>query len=95
MNQSKDAVGNKTVRKNHSAKDVNKLKSERFRIVASRRVQKVLDSLGNLEKCANRRNYEYTDDDVKKMVKVIGDKFSLLKISFSAETKKRKQKFEF
>jgi hypothetical protein len=71
------------------------VKKERFRNVASRRVQKVLDDLDSLSKCANRSTYEYTDEDVRKMMKAINDKITLLKASFSAGTKSSKQTFEF
>lgn len=71
------------------------IKKDRFKNVASRRVQKVLDDLDSLSKCANRSTYEYTDDDVKKMMRAINDKIVLFKASFSAGTKSSKQTFEF
>lgn len=46
-------------------------KAERFRRVAAPRVQRVLDSIDNLAKCSNRNNYEYTGDDVNKMLRAI------------------------
>jgi light-regulated signal transduction histidine kinase (bacteriophytochrome) len=70
-------------------------KRKRFNTVASRRVQRVLDSMDNLAKCANRRNYDYTDDETKKMLRVINDKFTLLKAAFSSSSKTGKQTFEF
>jgi FKBP-type peptidyl-prolyl cis-trans isomerase (trigger factor) len=70
-------------------------KRKRFKTVASRRVQRVLDSMDNLARCANKRNYEYTDDEVKKMLKVISDKFTLLKAAYSTNTSKGKRTFEF
>jgi light-regulated signal transduction histidine kinase (bacteriophytochrome) len=70
-------------------------KRKRFRNVASRRVQRVLDSMDNLSKCANKRNYEYTDEEVKKMLRAINDKFTLLKAAFSASSSSSKQTFEF
>jgi hypothetical protein len=70
-------------------------KRKRFKTVASRRVQRVLDSMDNLSKCANKRNYEYTDDDIKKMLRVINDKFMVLKAAYSTSTKTGKQTFKF
>ncbi len=46
-------------------------KAERFRRVAAPRVQRVLDSMENLAKCSNRNNYEYTSEDVTKMLRAI------------------------
>lgn len=70
-------------------------KRRRFKEVGSRRVQKVLDSLQNLEKCSNRRNYEYTEQDVKRMLKVINDRSAQMKRAFSTGASKGKKTFEF
>jgi light-regulated signal transduction histidine kinase (bacteriophytochrome) len=70
-------------------------KQERFKTVAGRRVQKVLDDLESLSNCANTSTYEYTDAEVRKMMKAITDKVALLKLSFEASNKSSKQTFEF
>jgi hypothetical protein len=72
-----------------------KTKKERFNEVAGRRVQKVLNDLDNLSKCANRNSYEYTDGEARKMIKAISDKVNMLKISFSTKSKTEKKTFEF
>jgi len=77
---------------------MNKLnaKQERFKTVAGRRVQKVLDDLESLSNCANTSTYEYTEADVRKMMKAINDKVTLLKMAFEASSNKTsKQTFEF
>jgi light-regulated signal transduction histidine kinase (bacteriophytochrome) len=74
----------------------NNIKLERFKTVAGRRVQKVLDDLESLSNCANTSTYEYSDADVKKMMKAINDKVTLLKMAFEASNNKsNKQVFEF
>lgn len=70
------------------------LKRERFKNVASKRVQRVLDSVDSLSKCANRNNYEYSEDEISKMMKAIKEKIRLLELSFSKATNKTKT-FEF
>ena len=77
------------------AKTKAKSKKERFKDVAGRRVQKVLDDLDSLSKCANKNTYEYTDEEIRKMLKALNDKVALLKMSFSANSKSGKQTFEF
>jgi hypothetical protein len=72
-----------------------KSRKERFKDVAGRRVQKVLDDLDSLSKCANKGTYEYTDEEVRKMIRAINEKVALLKMSFSASSKSGKQTFEF
>ena len=70
-------------------------KKERFKNVAGRRVQKILDDIESLSKCANKSTYDYTEEDVKKMCKAINDKISLMRLSFNNNTKSGKQTFEF
>lgn len=70
-------------------------KKERFKNVAGRRVQKVLDDIESLSKCANRSTYEYSDEEVRKMLKAINEKVTLLKAAFTASSKSGKQTFEF
>jgi len=70
-------------------------KRDRFKNVAGRRVQKVLDDLESLSKCANKSTYEYTDEEVNKLMKAIREKVKLLDAAFSANTKSSKQTFEF
>ncbi|MBL0306395.1 MAG: hypothetical protein IPQ25_10260 [Chitinophagaceae bacterium] len=68
---------------------------DRFKNVAGRRVQKVLDDIESLSKCANRSTYEYSDEEVRKMLKAINEKVNLLKAAFTASSKSGKQTFEF
>ena len=70
-------------------------KKDRFKNVAGRRVQKVLDDIDSLSKCANKSTYEYSDEEVKKMIRAITEKMALLKIAFSTSSKSGKQTFEF
>jgi len=59
------------------AKNATIVKKDRFKAVASRRVQRVLDDIDNLCKCANKNTYEYSDEDVKKMLKAINEKVTI------------------
>ncbi len=70
-------------------------KKDRFKNVAGRRVQKVLDDIDSLSKCANKSTYEYNDEEVRKMIRAINEKIGLLKVAFSASSKSGKQTFEF
>jgi len=76
-------------------KDNHVIKKNRFKNVGSRRVQKVLESLDSLSKCANKNNYEYTDADISKMMKVIKEQVRILEQSFSKNNQGKTQTFEF
>jgi len=70
-------------------------KKERFKNVAGRRVQKVLDDIESLSKCANKSTYDYSEEDVTKMLRAVREKVKLLDAAFSANSKSGKQTFEF
>ncbi len=70
-------------------------KKERFKNVAGRRVQKVLDDIESLAKCSNRSTYDYTDEEVRKMLRAINEKVTQLKVAFNNNSKSGKQTFEF
>ena len=68
----------------------------RFETVAARRVQKILDLLDTLSNCANRANYEYTDDDVKKMFNTIKKHVGNTEAAFGKQLNKNgKNSFKF
>ena len=71
------------------------VKKDRFKNVAGRRVKKILDDIDSMSKCANRSTYEYSDEEVRKMLKAINEKVNLLKAAFTASSKSGKQTFEF
>ena len=72
------------------------LRRERFENVAARRTQKILDFLDSLGNCANRSNYEYTDEDVRKMFSAIKEKTRITESAFgSAINRSEKNRFTF
>ena len=72
-----------------------KEKRDRFEKVAAKRVQKILNSIESLSKCAHRGNYEYSDSDTKKMLKVIKEKVHILELAFKQQGGKSKNEFKF
>ena len=64
-------------------------KAERFRRVAERRVNNVLEAMRLLGQCSNRRIYEYTDDDVRRMFREIDREIRAAKQSFMSQDKKK------
>ena len=71
-------------------------KAERFKRVAAPRVQRVLDSMDNLAKCSNRNNYEYTGDDVSKMLRAIKNTLKSLEQRFEEKNgASNKDRFRF
>lgn len=71
------------------------LKRDRFKNVAGRRVQKILDNIDSLAKCANRGNYDYDEDDIGKMMRAIKEKVKNLELAYTTNTKSAKNTFTF
>lgn len=71
-------------------------KRERFEKVASNRVQRILDTLALLQNCANRNNYDYSQEDVDQMFSEINKVLKDTKSAFVNEMNKAtKQGFKF
>lgn len=71
-------------------------KRKRFEKVAGKRVQFILDKLELLGNCANSSNYEYSEEDVKKMFSAIRSRTRQVEALFQDElTKQDKSKFKF
>lgn len=76
--------------------DTTNSKRERFEKVASKRVQRILDTFALLQNCANRNNYDYTQEDVDHMFTEIGKAFKDAKAAYVNEiSKTTKQGFRF
>lgn len=71
------------------------IKRDRFKNVAGKRVQKVLDTIDSLAKCANKNNYEYDEEDVSKMMRALKDKVKILEKAYTSNTKSTKNTFKF
>lgn len=70
-------------------------KRERFKRVASRRVQSIIDGLSSLSNCANTNNYEYSEEEVFKMFKAIKEELRNTETVFKTNIDKNKKEFKF
>ncbi len=64
---------------------MNRDKSEKFIELANRRVNRALKDLKLVANLSNRQNYEYTDEQAKKILKALQIEFDSLKQSFLAQ----------
>ena len=60
-------------------------KRNRFIKIAERRVNQVLNNLDSLGKCSNKRNYQYTEEEVNKIFREIEKKVKEIKVRFQGE----------
>jgi len=70
-----------------------KTKRERFKTVAPRRVQRVLDDLDLVWRCSGRNTYEYTPEEAQAIVTAIRDKVDMLEKGFERVEKPQKEEF--
>lgn len=69
-----------------------KEKRERFKRVAENRTNKIINQIRLLGNCANKSNYEYNDEDVKKIFSAIEAELKETKLKY--QIKSRSKKFE-
>lgn len=60
-------------------------KSHRFKKVAEQRTNKILKTLKLLGNCANKTNYEYNDEEVRKIFSAIDKELKITKLKFQEE----------
>lgn len=67
-------------------------KEDRFKRVAGKRVQRVLESIRGLSQCSNKRMYKWTDQMLRKMWASIEQELENCKTSFK---KSEPEEFQF
>ena len=65
-------------------------KEQRFKRIASRRTQNVLDALRKLGNCSNKAIYQYRNDEVSKIFGAIDKELKKIKVLFDAKSNKNK-----
>ncbi len=68
-----------------------KANRDRFIRIAQNRVNRILDALDSLGNCSNRRNYDYSDTDVKKIFSEIEKKLKETRSMFQATAEEKKR----
>lgn len=66
-------------------------RQERFKRIAGARTNKILDMIKLLGNCANTGNYEYSEEDVKKIFSAIESELKNAKAQFSKQNSKNKK----
>ena len=63
-------------------------RSEKFKRVATKRTNELLDKIRILGNCSNKSTYEYSDEDVIKIFKSIEKQLEMTKVRFSNKKSK-------
>ena len=67
----------------------NESKNDRFRRIATKRTNEILEKIRILGNCSNRSSYEYTDEEVNKIFSEIEKQMKFIKAKFLAEKRER------
>ena len=68
------------------------IKEDRFKKIATRRVQEIMDKMRLLDNCTNKNNYYYTEEQVNKIINAIENEWRKVKADFKkGESKKGKE----
>lgn len=65
-------------------------KEQRFKRIASKRTEKVLDALRKLGNCSNRGVYSYSNEDVSKIFSAVDSEVKRIKVLFNSKAKSNK-----
>ena len=71
------------------------LKKERFKRVASRRVDSIIKDIRSLSKCSNLNNYEYSNEEINKMLKAIKDEIKIMETLYKKNLTNNEKGFNF
>ena len=71
----------------------NESKRERFVRLAEARTNKILDMIKLLGNCSSKSNYEYTDDDVRKIFNAIEREMKNAKAKFNGSDALKENRF--
>ena len=69
------------------------VKRQRFVRIVESRVNKILTNLDNLGRCSNKRNYEYSQDEVRRIFREIDRKVKEVRRQFES-TNGRNSRFK-
>ena len=75
--------------------DNSEIKKDRFKRVASRRVENILKGIRSLSKCSNINNYEYDEEDLNKMVKAIKLELKTMEALYKINLNNNTESFNF
>ncbi len=64
-------------------------RNERFRRIATKRTNEILEKIRILGNCSNRSSYEYADEEVNKIFSEIEKQLKITKSKFLAEKRER------
>ena len=76
--------------RNKGINNAKESRKEKFKRIASRRVQELLDKIRLLKNCSSRSSYAYTDEQVSKVFATINSELKSAREAFNRNKRKKK-----
>lgn len=80
--------------KNETATVAEETKADKFKRIAENRVSKALSAIATIGGLASKANYDYTDDQVGKIIGALNSEVDVLKNRFAKPEQKVKSGFQ-
>lgn len=64
-------------------------KNERFRRIATKRTNEIMDKIRILGNCANKSSYQYSEEEVNKIFSAIDKELKQTKAKFTTKNKRK------
>ena len=74
--------------------DTERDKRAKFLELANKRVNRAIKDLGLISNLANRKNYDYTDDEAKKVIRALQSAVDQVKHNFTTGIESSKNEFK-
>lgn len=74
---------------------IQEAKNDRFRRLAEKRVNDLLDKFRLVGNLSDRRNYDYTEDQAKQIIRALESELKDLKSRFQSEESEQQKSFSF
>jgi hypothetical protein len=72
------------------ASNENETKEQRFKRIASKRTENVLEAIRKLGNCSNKSIYGYSEQDISKIFSAVDSEIKRIKTIFSGKSKSNK-----
>ncbi len=69
-------------------------KRERFLSLANKRVNRAIKEIALVGNLSNRRNYDYSEEEARKIIRTLQSELDRVKQNFRVETELQRKKFE-
>ena len=72
-------------------KNPKETREEKFKRVAGRRVKEILNKMRLLRNCADKSNYFYSDEQIRKIISALKEELKMIELEFNKNKSKHRR----